>query len=220
MREAWQRLEFHRAMDLLLDFCTVDLSAVYLDVAKDRLYTLAPGNPSRRSAQTVLWRALHDLVVCASPALVFTAEEAWQQHPGLLAESPSVHLALWPARDAAADSRDWERLLALRDAVNTLLEPLRAAKQLSTTSEAAVTLTLSPSDREFAERFGDELGGFLIVSSVTLESGAEGAAPLVAATRTSFARCDRCWTFRADVQSRPDGGALCARCLEALSAIG
>ena len=84
IREAWEALEFHRALDLLLGFCTVDLSAVFLDVSKDRLYTLAPDDPARRSAQTVLWQALHDLTIAVSPALVFTAEEVWQHHPALL----------------------------------------------------------------------------------------------------------------------------------------
>src|SRR5262249_50963354 len=83
MRRAWEALEFHRATDTLLEVCGEDLSAVYLDAAKDRLYTLAPDDPTRRSAQTVLWRALHDLTIAASPALVFTAEEVWQHHAAL-----------------------------------------------------------------------------------------------------------------------------------------
>ena len=90
----------------------MDLSAVFLDVSKDRLYTLAPDDPARRSAQTVLWQALHDLTIAVSPALVFTAEEVWQHHPALLAECESVHLARWPERPTARPRRDeeWEFL--------------------------------------------------------------------------------------------------------------
>src|SRR5262245_60568692 len=108
VRAEWTALQFHRALDQVLDLCTVDLSAVYLDVAKDRLYTLAPGDPLRRSAQTVLWQALHDLTLGISPALVFTAEEAWRSHPGLVAESESVHFAEWPQRaEAGRTSDEW-----------------------------------------------------------------------------------------------------------------
>ncbi|HUK64013.1 MAG TPA: class I tRNA ligase family protein, partial [Dongiaceae bacterium] len=109
IHDDWRQLRFHRALDRLLQVCTVDLSAVFLDAAKDRLYTLAPADPLRRSAQTVLWEALHDLVLAAAPALVFTAEEAWQSHPDLLEESESVHLAAWPARTAdPALETEWE----------------------------------------------------------------------------------------------------------------
>ena len=106
IRGEWASLQFHRALDQVLDLCTVDLSAVYLDVAKDRLYSLAPNHPDRRSAQTVLWQALHDLTLAVSPALVFTAEEAWQTHEGLRAECASVHHAEWPKRDEAGRTSD------------------------------------------------------------------------------------------------------------------
>src|SRR6185503_1909268 len=95
VRADYETLQFHRALDRLLELCTVDLPAVYLDAAKDRLYTRAPGDPERRSAQTILWEALEDLCRAASPALVFTAGEAWQHHPQLLAAAPSVHLTRW-----------------------------------------------------------------------------------------------------------------------------
>ena len=96
LRNDYRQFLFHRVADGLLDLCTVDLSAVFLDVAKDRLYTLTPGDPTRRSAQTVLWRALRDLTIAVSPLLAFTADEVWQHHPGLVAEAESVHLARWP----------------------------------------------------------------------------------------------------------------------------
>jgi len=148
MREDYQAFLFHRVVDALLDVCTVDLSAVYLDVAKDRLYTLAPDHPARRSAQTVLWHALHDLTIAASPVLTFTAEEAWHGHPGLLEQFESVHLARWPEprRDHTHGEgheghEDWAFLLEVRAAVNAAIEPLRAAKTLATTQEAEVTIT-------------------------------------------------------------------------------
>jgi isoleucyl-tRNA synthetase len=138
----YEALQFHRALDGLLNVCTVDLSAIFLDAAKDRLYASAPGDAARRSAQTVLWRALHDALIAASPALAFTAEEAWQAHPGLLAEAPSVHLALYPKREATGTDAEWLFLVSIRDAVNAAIEPLRAAKTLNTTAEADIELTV------------------------------------------------------------------------------
>ena len=215
MRADYERFHFHRVADALLDVCTVDLSSVFLDAAKDRLYTLSPGDPARRSAQTVLWRALQGLSVAASPILAFTAEEVWQSHRGLTAEAESVHLALWPAERRRSDSEaSWGLLVQLRDAVNAALEPRRAAKELSGTLEAEVVVT-APSDVvEQLRAFAEELPGFLLVAAATVERG-EG--PLsVQAKRTSMARCDRCWTYRADVRPVAEGSSLCGRCVSAL----
>ncbi|MCC6349914.1 MAG: isoleucine--tRNA ligase [Candidatus Eisenbacteria bacterium] len=219
VRQDWSELLFHRAVDGLLDLCTVDLSAVYLDVAKDRLYTLAPGAPGRRSAQTVLWRALRGLTLAASPALVHTAEEVWQHHPGLLEESASVHLSDWgDLGDPAADHGDWKFLLEARSAVNAAIEPLRAARTLATTAEAEVVITAAPAWLERLTAWREELASFLIVAGVELRPGAPGAEPVVEVRRTSLAKCERCWTFRSDVAAGGPGPALCARCVEALAA--
>ena len=138
---------------------------MFLDVAKDRLYTLAPGDPARRSAQTVLWQALHDLAIAASPALVFTAEEVWQTHPAWSPRRESVHLADWPARCRAGRAEaEWELLLEVRDAVNAAIEPLRAAKTLATTTEAEVVLHAPAAMAARLARYADELAGFLIVA--------------------------------------------------------
>ena len=207
------------ASDLLLGFCTVDLSAVFMDVAKDRLYTLAADDPARRSAQTVLWRALHDLAIAASPALVFTAEEVWQHHPALLAECESVHLAAWPERPAEASDEAWEFLHGVRDVVNAALEPLRAAKELATTAEAEVTITGPPATVARLRPYEAELPALLIVARVALAEGAAGELA-VAARRTSLTRCERCWTHRADVATEGARAGLCGRCVGVLEASG
>jgi isoleucyl-tRNA synthetase len=222
MREDYARFLFHRVADALLDVCTVDLSAVFLDVAKDRLYTLAPDDPARRSAQTVLWQALHDLSIAAAPLLAFTAEEVWQHHPGLTALGESVHLALLPERaaDAAAEEA-WTFLLSVRDTVNRAIEPLRADKRIATTLEADVTLTAPPA---WIERLGayraEELTGFLLVAALSLVAGPEGGEPVATVVKTSFARCERCWTHRSDVAPSGANAGLCGRCLEALATAG
>jgi isoleucyl-tRNA synthetase len=199
----------------------VDLSAVFLDVTKDRLYTLAPDDPARRSAQTVLWRALHDLALAASPALAFTAEEAWQHHASLLAECESVHLAEWPAARAAGAEDAWAFLLGVRDAVNAAIEPLRAARELTTTLEAEVEIHATDATVRRLEPYRGELEGLLLVAGVAMHGGRpEGAEPAVAVKvkKTRNAKCERCWTFRPDVATDGPERGLCARCVAVLAA--
>ncbi len=223
VRAAWESLEFHRALDLLLGFCTVDLSAVFMDVAKDRLYTLAADDPARRSAQTVLWRALHDLAIAASPALVFTAEEVWQHHPALLAEAESVHLATWPERPAAepdpATDDEWEFLHGVRDAVNAAMEPLRATKTLASPAAAEVTVTAPAATVARLRPYEAELAAFLIVARAELAEG-PGEEIGVAVRTTALAKCERCWTHRDDVAADGARTGLCGRCVEVLERSG
>jgi isoleucyl-tRNA synthetase len=238
IQAAYERRDFHRALDDLLDLCTVHLSAVYLDVAKDRLYADSAGSLERRSAQTVLWSALHDLAIAASPALVFTAEEAWQHHPALVAERASVHLAEWPRATAGRElgeaewpretagrevgEGEWEALLALRTAVNAAIEPLRAAKTVATTSEVDVEVDAEGDARARLAPYENELRGFLLVAGIRFtgdDSGTSSVEPYHARARaTSHAKCDRCWTYRPDVKARADGASLCDRCVEVLDA--
>jgi isoleucyl-tRNA synthetase len=219
VRSEWTALQFHRALDQVLDLCTVDLSAVFLDLAKDRLYTLAPDDPARRSAQTVLWQALHDVTLAVSPALVFTAEEAWLSHPGLVAECESVHFAEWPKRaETGRTSDEWLFLREVRDTVNAALEPLRAAKTLATTAEAEITLTAPRAWTDRLAAYGDELPALLIVAAAELKPAPDGAAVNVAVRRTSRAKCDRCWMYRSDVGHDPSQPGLCSRCTTALAA--
>ncbi len=221
LRDDYRQFLFHRVADGLLDLCTVDLSAVFLDVAKDRLYTLAPDDPTRRSAQTVLWQALHDFTLAASPLLTFTAEEVWQSHPGLTAEAESVHLATWPEGAAPAGAeQEWESLLAVRDLVNAAIEPLRAAKQISTTAEAEVTITAPGPWIDRLAPYRDELPAFLLVAGLRLRPAPDSAAVQVSVARTSLTRCERCWTYRADVAADGARAGLCGRCAGVLSATG
>jgi len=221
MREDYARFLFHRVADSLLDVCTVDLSAVFLDVAKDRLYTLAPDDPTRRSAQTVLWQALHDLSIAASPLLAFTAEEVWQHHPGLTALGESVHLALLPERaaDPAAEEA-WTFLLSVRDTVNRAIEPLRADKVIATTGEADVTLTAPRAWLDRLASYREELTGFLQVAALELVPGPDGSEPAATVTKTTYARCERCWTYRADVAADGPNAGLCGRCVGVLATAG
>ncbi len=218
IREEWSALVFHKALDGVLEVCTVDLSAVFLDLSKDRLYTLRANDPLRRSAQTVLWQALHDLTIAASPAMVFTADEVWQHHRALLSECESVHFAQWPTRPTTGTSSDeWMFLREVRDSVNVAIEPLRAGKTMATTAEAEVTITAPPAWIERLARYRDELPGLLIVARATLVPGQPGQEVAVEVTRTTLAKCERCWMYRDDVATSGEH-QLCSRCTTAIGA--
>ena len=220
MRRDYEGFLFHRVADALLEICTVDLSSVYLDATKDRLYTLRADDSLRRSAQTVLWGALHDLAIAVSPLLVFTGEEVWQGHPALIEEFQSVHLATWPdARSDGEAAEVWPLLIEVRAAANAAIEPLRASKTLASNLEAEVEIVASPEMVARLAGYREDLAGFLLVAKATL-SGEPGASEVRAsARRTDLARCERCWTHRDDVALQAAGASLCARCVAVLQAL-
>jgi isoleucyl-tRNA synthetase len=170
----------------------------------------------------VLWQALQDLVIAASPALVFTADEVWQHHPALIAAGPSVHLAQWPQRPAG-DVTEWERLVRVRDAVNAAIEPLRAAKSMASPAEADVTMAARPALLEALAPFRDELAGFLLVARIAVRAAGAGELDdeqemAVQVSRTEWPKCERCWTHREDVAASGSNAGLCGKCAEAMAA--
>jgi isoleucyl-tRNA synthetase len=226
-RADYEAARYHAATGRLIDLCTTDLSAVYLDFRKDALYTLAEDDPERRSTQAVLWEALRGLTLGFAPVLSFTAEEVWQDVPGLRAEAGSVFEATWGALPApdAADLADWEALRELRDAVYRAIEDLRAQKTIASTQEAAVELdATSDETRGLLARHRDGLATFLMVSAVAepaagsslTTAGETGWA--IRATKSSAAKCERCWKHRATVGASSEHPSLCDRCIAALPA--
>jgi isoleucyl-tRNA synthetase len=158
-------------------------------------------------------------VLAASPALVYTADEVWQHHPGLLAECDSVHFAEWNLPEASATgSEEWMFLREVRDTVNAAIEPLRAAGTLATTPEAEVAITAPPAWVARLAPYTAELPSLLLVAGATVTAGAEGASPVVEVKRTSHAKCERCWTYRADVGVDAAQPGLCSRCAPVVSA--
>jgi isoleucyl-tRNA synthetase len=162
-REEYRAARFHGAMAALVDLCTTDLSAVYLDFRKDPLYTLRADDPERRSTQAVLWETLHGLTQLLAPVLSFTAEEIWQHVPACRAEAESVFASVWsdgPAPDAAALA-DWERLAVLRETAYRAIEVERAAKRLAQTQEAAIQVApLGAAEADLLARYRDALPAF------------------------------------------------------------
>jgi len=219
IRKAYDDFEFHRAYHALNEFVNTDLSALYLDVLKDRLYTFAPNAPARRSAQTALWRIAEALTRLIAPILSFTADEIWLLLPLVEGREPSVHLALFPdLADLIPGSEEhleheWQHLLDLRQQVLAKLEVLRTDKIIGKSLEAEVVL-----GRNCAAPVGkyhSALAELFNVSRVTLEDGTA-----LTVKRSSAPKCERCWRYVDEVGADPRFPTVCLRCADALDAIG
>jgi isoleucyl-tRNA synthetase len=230
IRTAYDEFEFHRAYQALNEFINTDLSALYLDVVKDRLYTLAPQSAQRRSAQTALWRIAEALTRLIAPILSFTADEVWQHLPQLQGRESSVHLALFPdvadivPGRVAGLEEDWANLLRIRELVNIELEALRANKSIGKGLDAAITLVVTEGSDEsmILRRYQDALPEFFNVSQVTVKSVGktqDSAALIVGAEVAAGDKCERCWRVVSDVGFDARWPSVCSRCAEALDAI-
>jgi isoleucyl-tRNA synthetase len=211
-RKAYEQYELHVVHRLLVELVTVDISALYGDVTKDRLYSDPVASPSRRAAQVVMYECLRAIATLAAPILCFTAEDIWKYMPRRKGDPDSVHLALYPeAREADASvQQDFAVLIAWRERVTKALEPFRAQKNKST--DARVTLHATPADLPLLERYRGELADLFIVSDVGLGTG-EGSVTVEAHTGP---RCDRCWKHYERLAAEPPD--VCERCAAALAA--
>ncbi|HEY8368491.1 MAG TPA: isoleucine--tRNA ligase [Thermodesulfobacteriota bacterium] len=233
VREAYDAYQFHVVYHTLHNFCAVELSAIYLDVLKDRLYTSPRTSAARRAAQTAMHEILDALVRLMAPILSFTAEEVWGYMSKTYRGEPreaSVHLARFPDvevqwLDEALEAR-WERLLAVRAEVAKALEGARRARVIGASLDARVTLGASGELAAFLEGARRELAPLFIVSDVQLTAGpVEGgfvstAIPglSVGVTQAPGRKCARCWTYTTDVGRDPAHPDLCARCASAVAA--
>ncbi|HWD18704.1 MAG TPA: isoleucine--tRNA ligase [Verrucomicrobiae bacterium] len=219
VRDAYDRYEFHVVYQRISQFAAVELSAVYHDVVKDRLYTDAANSARRRSTQTALWRMARGLCAMLAPILSFTADEAWEFIPGNGAAS--VHLADWqpaPFSLAAPEDLAWKRLFEIREAVLPHLEKARQAKTIGKALEARVNLAgpaaaLPGSDAEL-----ESLRELLNVSQLTAAAN-ESRSLAVEIAPASGQKCERCWHWETDVGANPAHPTICIRCVTALQAI-
>ncbi|MGI8602632.1 MAG: isoleucine--tRNA ligase [Verrucomicrobiales bacterium] len=218
-RDAYSALEFRRVFTALNQFCTVDLSALYVDMVKDRMYCDAAASLRRRSAQTAMHRVFDALCRLLAPILVFTADEAFE-----FAGNPdSVHLEDFPQPDVAfaqkAATPRIESLLRLREITQKEIEKLRQAKVVGSNNEVAVTLDV-PADDPAATLSNDleTVKEFLILSELTLHVSPKGSAARAAAVRTDHPKCERCWRHLGDVGLHPDHPELCGRCRDVVRA--
>jgi isoleucyl-tRNA synthetase len=231
---AYDRYEFQTVVHTLNHYLTVDLSAFYVDISKDRLYTYGPGSDARRSAQTAIHTIVDGLTRLVAPILPVTADELWRNLPGTDAEC--VHLADFPAAlDPLVDPSlidRWNRLLRLRDAVNGELETLRQAKVVGTSLEATVSLTADGDLAELLRTYEDQLPMLFITSAVTLETSAApdastagavysdpGGSVRIEVGRAEATKCPRCWrrVRPTSAVTDDDEAEVCTRCADALA---
>ena len=219
-RAAYDGYEFQKVYRAVFDFAMSDLSNVYFDIIKDRLYTSAIHSRERRSAQTAVWRIGNGLFRLMAPILAFTADEAWSFFRKPEGAPESVHLTLFPAvgevtaglPSAARERRaDWDALMDVRVEVLKSLEATRQAKVIGKATEASVALQAGPKVYPVLKRYEAQLPELFIVSQVALSSQeAEGIK--VQVERTSGTKCQRCWKFKQDVGANPALPAICASC--------
>jgi isoleucyl-tRNA synthetase len=211
---AYSRYEFHLVYQQVSQFAAVELSAIYHDVVKDRLYTDAADSPRRRSTQTVLYRLARGLCAALSPILAFTADEAWEFIPGN--GGSSVHLAVWEhVRVTLAEEElaRWRKIFEVRDLALAALERERQAKNIGKALDAQVVLrgpakALEPLTEEDAETMRELLN----VSRLTLQKGEESAGLAVEVSKADGLKCERCWHWETDVGTDAEHPTLCGRC--------
>ena len=224
-RESYAKYEFHQIYHAVNNFCTNDLSKLYVDITKDRVYTEKTDGTLRRAAQTAMWLILSALTRLMAPLISFTAEEIWQCMPHLESDkTESIFLNEFPAVDpewnATELSARWDKLLTLRDDVMKALETARAEKLIGKSLDAAVVIYTEDDDVfSLLDSFAAELKTVYIVSSAKV---VKGNAPEGAFTETesgiavtvapaSGEKCDRCWMFSDEIV-RDGEGVLCPRC--------
>lgn len=213
---AYERYDFAEIVQALLNFCSVDLGSLYLDVTKDRLYTMAADSRGRRSAQSAMYRVAEAFVRWIAPVLSFTADELWGYLPG--ERKGNVLFATWydglaplPA-DAVLSPADFEQLLALREQVAKVLEPMRANGVIGAALDAEITVAADAATAGRWQPLAEELR-FLFISGDVTVTPASTDDIFVSAQPTSKPKCVRCWHHRDDVGADPRHPQLCGRCV-------
>ncbi|MDR2076964.1 MAG: class I tRNA ligase family protein, partial [Desulfovibrio sp.] len=231
VQRAYAAYEFHRVFHTLHNLCVTDLSAFYLDVLKDRLYSSASGDKGRRSAQTALWRALLILICDMAPVLSFTADEVFSFLPAALRPEGRTVFAMQTGRLptlalTAEERARWETLLAVRAEITRAIEPLRKAGQVGLALDTAVTLYADAPLLADLAALGTDLRSLFLVSRFSLlpleqaPAGAIKGQGSLALTiqKAAGEKCARCWIYSPDLGADPAWPDLCPRCAAVLRA--
>ena len=226
VRKAYDDSEFHAIYHALNNFCSVDLSAVYLDILKDRLYTFRADSSLRRGSQTALYEIILAMTKLMAPVLSFTAEEIWRTLYGQFGDRlgvESVHLSRFPEinplwHDSGLAKR-WDQLLDMRIAVQGALEEQRRNKVIGSSLEADVQIRANPERHEFLKKYENDLATLFIVSRVEVKEAHD--LPLtpdvqVIVSKSASNKCERCWNYREAVGADKAHPTLCDRCVEAV----
>ena len=227
IRAAYTRYDFPAIVQALNNFCTVEMGSIYLDITKDRLYTMQGDSRGRRSAQSAMFGIVDTMTRLIAPILSFTAEEVWSHLQGDREES--VLLATYSEDvgslppDAILDKADFKRLLVLREAVTGVLEPMRASGAIGSSLQANVVLYLEDALLARLKPVADELSFFFITSRLDLASASDRPADAIAvedmdawitARACDAAKCIRCWHYVPDIGQHAEHPEICGRCIE------
>jgi isoleucyl-tRNA synthetase len=212
--------EFHPVVAKLQVYCSEDLGSFYLDVLKDRLYTTGKESHARRSAQTVLWHITQAMLRWMAPFLSFTAEEAWQLAAPTALRGQSIFCATY-SRDLGVPDKElltkWNKIRQLRGPVAKEIESLRVLGTVGSSLQAEIELTAPPQEHALLATLGDELKFVFIVSAAQLKAGEKLE---VVAKAVDAPKCERCWHYRADVNTDNTHPWLCLRCVSNLVGAG
>jgi isoleucyl-tRNA synthetase len=224
---AYDRYDFPEVVARIQNFCTNELGALYLDITKDRLYTMPADSHGRRSAQSAMYRIAEALVRWLAPVLSFTAEEIWQAMPGERGDSvlfETWYEGLVACQGSPEQRRYWADLLAIRDTASRVLEGMRKSGQIGAALEAKLVIHADPALQARYAESADELRFFFITSELTLapltprpDDAArvelEDGEAWISASVSAAAKCVRCWHRRDDVGSHAEHPELCGRCV-------
>jgi isoleucyl-tRNA synthetase len=226
--DAYDKYLFHIIYQKILNFCSVEMGSLYLDIIKDRQYTTSYNSIARRSAQTTMYHILEAMTRWLAPILSFTAEEIWQNLPGQ--RLPSVFLTMWYDRLFAVSEKNifnpayWERLICVRDAISKELEKLRVAGKIGSGLDAEVDLYCDGKLSDDISKLEDELRFFLITSYARLHPAIEqpeeaievqinGQLLAIHILPSTHDKCARCWHHCEEVGRYIEHSELCSRCI-------
>ena len=211
----YPRYAFHYAVQDIVHFCADEMGAFYLDILKDRLYTMKADSRGRRSAQTALYHITRSLILGISPILCFTAEEAWEILAGGTEDSVLYHtLHEFPSMPETVEAelaKKWQAVREVREAVNKEIETKRAAEVVGSSWQAAVSITAPEPTYGYLRALGEELRFVLMVSKVSVS---EGEALNIVVDKAEGEKCERCWHYLPDVGSNSAHPCLCTRCID------
>ena len=234
VQQAYTDFDFHKVYHTLHNYCVTDLSSMYLDILKDRLYASAPDSIERRSAQTALWHILCLLLRDMAPVLSFTAEEIFSFIPETLRGGESTVFALPPMESAPflledGERDDWNVLLGVRGAVTKAIEPLRRDGVVGHSLDTRVTLFVADDLRQRLEGLNTDLRAFCIVSQIGLDAlenapeeafrDEEIAGLAIGVEKAQGEKCERCWIYSTELGTSAQHPTLCPRCASVIKSL-
>jgi isoleucyl-tRNA synthetase len=224
--EAYERFQFHVVFYTLYNYCTVDLSALYLDVLKDRLYTNKAESAIRRSGQTAMFIILDAMTRLLAPVLTFTSEEVWSAMPSWNNKEESVHLAQFPQVDDTFSNAElgerWKAMIDARSEIAKATEQARKEKTIGHSLDARISIAAPQKLRELITAHLEDMRALLIVSQLQVAEEKDISAPfksaeieglVVGVEKARGGKCERCWIYEESVGADTNHPTVCSRCL-------